>query len=1124
MPGLILVNEFVDETREDYNSPTTSTFVSRMADCRQTIANLEETLDYDRDGLLKMKKAIKAIYNSGNAHVDNEMYLSRALDRLGAASLNKDQEPDIAAAFMKFSVVTKELSALMKTLMQNINNIVMFPVESLLKGDLRGVKGDLKRPFDKAWKDYETKYAKIEKEKKQQAKEAGLIRTEITSAEVAEEMEKERRLFQLQMCEYLLKVNEIKTKKGIELLQHLVEYYHAQTNYFQDGLKTIEHFGNYVADLSIKLQKIRQKQDEERKQLSELRNVLRSAPGFEKDIPAPGVGTPGTEKTGTGYSLHQLQGDKHAGLTRSGHLFKKSEGKMRRVWQKRKCRVQAEGFLDIFHADESKPPTRVNLLTCQIKNVGDDKRCFDLISYNRTYHFQAEDESDQRAWLSVLVNCKDTALRRAFDDSGGKTNESSSLWELQQAIIRLVQRLPGNQACCDCNSMNDATWLSTHFGIIVCIECSGIHRDLGVHISRIQSLTLDNIGTSQLLLARYMTNQAFNSVMESNLHGPKLTPNSSMEERYDYIRAKYVDHKFVRRLCRDEHDLLSELEHAVNNKSLHHLLQVYAEGVDLTAELPTSELGETALHLSILREMGDSLHLVDFLVQNMAPSGLDKPTSLVQDNLENSLNTPLHLCAIHDKVECMKLLLRSGADPLKKNGANRTPLDIAIDKRHEACEELLRHALQHKKTLFENVNIEWNLSHDEGSTDLSDDDTVVDERNGCITPEKKCRSRPPSFAGGDSPVNHRSRPCESMDLSSSRLAMPPPLPLGRKPHIVQPSTVNISGSLKKRAAPLPPVTSLYGNIGSSHSRTPSDPLQNAPPNISGGYHPGNMHKRSPSTDSTKQLIGAKLVLPPNEIPPTLKPVDRSGSCTPNLSGIKRPLGPPPPTPSRLSHGRSNESLSSISSDVDGMSQLNPVPPPRKLKHERLRLESYAEETASDIGLSLPMASSSQPITPTSAGETRGSRDSLLSNTSSTNLTSYPREERIYCNTADLSPRELGLSTFSSSGSKIRDSISQNILVKSQYFNKKSEEGGGKTQQGSGRSSSCSNSNSFIMKRVRALYDCEADREDELSFKVGDIIIVTNQQTDDDNWIEGALETDPGHTGMFPISFVEKIPD
>lgn len=78
--------------------------------------------------------------------------------------------------------------------------------------------------------------------------------------------------------------------------------------------------------------------------------------------------------------MHQLQGDKHHGVTRTGYLLKKSEGKMRRVWQKRRCRVQAEGYLDICHADENKPPTRVNLLTCQIKMVPDDKRGFDLIS------------------------------------------------------------------------------------------------------------------------------------------------------------------------------------------------------------------------------------------------------------------------------------------------------------------------------------------------------------------------------------------------------------------------------------------------------------------------------------------------------------------------------------------------------------------------------------------------------------------------------------------------------------------------------------------------------------------------------------------------------------------------
>lgn len=46
----------------------------------------------------------------------------------------------------------------------------------------------------------------------------------------------------------------------------------------------------------------------------------------------------------------------------------------------------------------------------------------------------------------------------------------------------------------------DPTWLSTNLGILTCIECSGIHRELGVHYSRIQSLTLDLLSTSELLV------------------------------------------------------------------------------------------------------------------------------------------------------------------------------------------------------------------------------------------------------------------------------------------------------------------------------------------------------------------------------------------------------------------------------------------------------------------------------------------------------------------------------------------------------------------------------------------------------------------------------------------------
>lgn len=56
------------------------------------------------------------------------------------------------------------------------------------------------------------------------------------------------------------------------------------SRYFQDGLETLQHFGGYIQVLSVELQKIRQKQDEERRRLIELRNLLRSAPGIDKDV------------------------------------------------------------------------------------------------------------------------------------------------------------------------------------------------------------------------------------------------------------------------------------------------------------------------------------------------------------------------------------------------------------------------------------------------------------------------------------------------------------------------------------------------------------------------------------------------------------------------------------------------------------------------------------------------------------------------------------------------------------------------------------------------------------------------------------------------------------------------
>lgn len=76
----------------------------------------------------------------------------------------------------------------------------------------------------------------------------------------------------------------------------------------------------------------------------------------------------------------------------------------------------------------------------------------------------------------------------------------------------------------------------------------------------------------------------------------------------------------------------------------------------------------------------------------------------------------------------MKLLLRSGADPTLRNSQDKTPMDIAVDMHHEQCQELLENAANRQKHLFDNINIDWNLSHDDGSTDFSEDETIIDDR------------------------------------------------------------------------------------------------------------------------------------------------------------------------------------------------------------------------------------------------------------------------------------------------------------------------------------------------------------------------------------------------------------
>ncbi|KFM58698.1 Centaurin-gamma-1A, partial [Stegodyphus mimosarum] len=162
---------------------------------------------------------------------------------------------------------------------------------------------------------------------------------------------------------------------------------------------------------------------------------------------------------------------------------------------------------------------------------------------NKQWHFEASSSDDREAWITAIEQQILTSLQ---GNESCKTKSGRTTSTVDPASIQAIKNsIPGNSHCVDCDAPNP-DWASLNIGALMCIECSGIHRNLGSHISRVRSLDLDEWLPEHVSVMLSLGNTIANSIWEGNTRGrAKPTPNSSREEKERWIRAKYEFKEFL---------------------------------------------------------------------------------------------------------------------------------------------------------------------------------------------------------------------------------------------------------------------------------------------------------------------------------------------------------------------------------------------------------------------------------------------------------------------------------------------------------------------------------------------------------------------------------------------------
>eukprot|EP00055_Hartaetosiga_balthica_P010104 m.42012 g.42012 ORF g.42012 m.42012 type:complete len:1491 (+) comp7034_c0_seq4:98-4570(+) len=261
---------------------------------------------------------------------------------------------------------------------------------------------------------------------------------------------------------------------------------------------------------------------------------------------------------GTQIQLHKPEatfGGKMSNPDVEGWLRVKSGGS----WSRRYLVLKGADlhiYLNFDSYKEEKPKHTLNAIFLKVKVGATGKKAkyhqFQLLSNTESFEFQASTREEMDEWTSSIND----SIAQAFNDMHSTNTESRKEASKvpKEEVYRRMAESASNKYCADCGCL-DPEWMSINLGTTVCLDCSGIHRGLGTHISKMRSYKLDDMEPSSLDLVCAIGSAKSNTIWEALLEeSGVMKPNhlSTLDVRKEYINKKYGDRAFFKSLVPTE--------------------------------------------------------------------------------------------------------------------------------------------------------------------------------------------------------------------------------------------------------------------------------------------------------------------------------------------------------------------------------------------------------------------------------------------------------------------------------------------------------------------------------------------------------------------------------------------